>query len=155
MGCRQQLLCCSLVCHSGLKFLVLLLAVFTCTFHLHLHLFDFRLESIDLSSQSFDCHLQVFNLGNQIRLLTFFLLCLQLICVELINAEIFVLDFISLLFQESCNHVIDCFLHALESIKLDLQGQSCEARAVDPVCNAGQHFRCTRSSLRLQRCLGL
>ena len=71
----------------------------------------------------FDGNLQIPNLADKVELLTPLFLCLQLVLVELLCAEIFVLVLIIFLCKELCNHVIDGLFHMSERIMPDLVRQ--------------------------------
>ena len=63
-------------------------------FQLDLHLCYIRLETLNLLGWCFDGNLQILNLADKVELLTPLFLCLQLVLVELLCAEIIVLDLI-------------------------------------------------------------
>ena len=69
-------------------------------FQQDLHLCNLRLETLNLLGQCFDGTLQILHLGDKVELLTPLLLCLQLVLVELLCAEILVLDQIIFLLGE-------------------------------------------------------
>eukprot|EP00972_Heterocapsa_arctica_P047470 7000829-Heterocapsa_arctica.AAC.1 len=73
-------------------------------------------------------HLEVLDLGDQVLLLALLLLRLQLVGVELVDAEVLVLDLVLLLLHQLGDHVVDGLLHARERIQLHLVGQRGEAR---------------------------
>ena len=74
---------------------------------------------MDLLGQSLDRQFQVLNPGLKILPLALLLLGLELILVELISAEVLVLDFVYLL-AEMSDHVINCLLDFGEGVKLHL-----------------------------------
>merc|ERR1719263_681443 len=129
-SCGQKLLRGTLVGDNLLELLVLLLAVLTCTLQFGVELSNLRLECVDLSGQSLDSQIEVLNEGNEVVLLTVLTLSLELVGVELLNAEVLVLDLILLLSQKLGDHVINGLLHADESIELHLDGDGCETRAL-------------------------
>ena len=71
-----------------------------------------------MRGQALDGELKTLNQGNEVLLLTIFLLNLELVCVELLNTEILVFDLICLLLTELCDHVIDGLLRFCEGIKI-------------------------------------
>merc|ERR1719174_2347132 len=129
-GGLQQLLGCALICNGHLELLVLLLTVLTGTLHLRLHLSDLRLEIVEIGSELLDVHVEVIDAGLEVVLLTSLLLGRKLVLVELLNAEILVLDLISLLLGQGCDHIGDCLLDLLERIKAHLRGKICQGLIV-------------------------
>merc|ERR1719198_673121 len=99
-GSIQELLRCALVCNGLLELFVLLFTVLASSLHLDLRFLNLRLQAVNVCGKGLDGHFQIFNLGEKIGLLTFLLLSLKLIGVELLNAEILVLDLIFLLLEE-------------------------------------------------------
>merc|ERR1740129_1173188 len=149
-GSLQQLLRLPLVSYSALEFLVLLLAVFTSTLQLDLHLSNLCLQCVNRFSQGLDGRLQVCDPRQQVLLFAFFLLRLQLVCVELVCAEVLVLDLVCLLLQKLSDHIVDGLLDTSESIQLDSVGQSREPRVVELQRNLGQQLRCLLATLRMR-----
>merc|ERR1719215_784772 len=86
-GCRQKFLRSTLISNNLLKFLVLLLAIFTSTLQLSVELGDLRLQGVNLSSQGLDGQIQIFNQSKEILLFTFLALSLELIGVEFLNKK--------------------------------------------------------------------
>ena len=74
----------------------------------------------------FDGNLQIPNLADKVELLTPILHCLQLVLVELLSAEICVLDLIIFLLWKLCNDVINGLFHTSERTMLDLVCQRSE-----------------------------
>ena len=60
-------------------------------FQLDLHLCYIRLETLNLIGKCFDGNLEILNLADKVELLTPLLLCLQLVLVEFLCAEILML----------------------------------------------------------------
>merc|ERR1719215_944085 len=126
----QKLLRGTLISHNLLELLVLLLTLFTSTLQLHVELSDLRLKSVNLRSQSLDGQVEILNKGEEIFLFTVLALSLKLVGVELLNAEVLVLDLILLLSQKLSDHVINGLLDTDEGIKLHFDGNGSKAWAV-------------------------
>mmetsp|Transcript_80357 Transcript_80357/g.204357 ORF Transcript_80357/g.204357 Transcript_80357/m.204357 type:complete len:372 (-) Transcript_80357:496-1611(-) len=151
----EQLLSLALVGDRHLELLVLFFTVLTSTLQLHLHLRDLSLQAVNCLSQGLDGHLQVLDLGDEILLLAVLVLGLQLVGVELVHAEVLVLDLGLLLFEELRDHVVDGFFDTREGVQLDLVGQGGEARAVDLAGDRRQDLRGLCPALRLLGAAGL
>ena len=87
-------------------------------------------ESVVFCGRSLDGQVEVLDESEEILLLALLALSLGVVGAELLNAEITVLDLILLLGQELGDGVIDGFLDANESIKLHLDGNGSETRAL-------------------------
>ena len=57
-----------------------------------------------------------------------------------ITTETFVLDLVLLLLQELRDQIIDCLLHAGESVQAHLVGEGRQARAVELVADFREHL---------------
>merc|ERR1719291_677646 len=139
-GSLQQFLRCTLICHRRLEFLVFLLPIFTCSLQLHLHLSDLSLQSLNRLRKLINGHLQVFDLCNEIFLLSLFFLSFQLVFVELVDAEVFVFDLIGLLNKELRDHIINGLFDSCERIESHTNSQCCETRALRLLGNISQEL---------------
>ena len=76
----------------------------TGTLQLRLHLDDLRLQLVEISSERLDFHVEIIDAGLAIvsgRSSSRY----ELVLVELLDAEVLVLDLIGLLLSQSCDHV--------------------------------------------------
>ena len=81
MFCSEDIEClgqqhnsCALVGDGVLELLVLLLTVFACALHLHLHHGSLYLQLLNLHNEGLDGQIQILNLGLKVTLLTLRLL---------------------------------------------------------------------------------
>merc|ERR1719329_611838 len=128
-----------------------LLAVFASPLHLNLHLSNLGFEAVEVGSELLDVHFQVLNACQELLLLAGLLLSCELVAVEFLNAEVLVLDLISLLLGEGSNHVVDGLLDLFESIKTDLQCQGRQCLVVRVGSSLPQHSCCISATGRLMR----
>merc|ERR1719506_250604 len=148
-GSSQQLLGGTLIGNCSLELFVLLLAVFSSPLHLDLHLSHLALELGNGIREGLDGVLEVFDLGSEVRLCALFFLCLEFVGVELVCAEVLVLDLIRLLLEQLGHHVVNGLLDTGECIQSHSDCKGGQAWALDLASDRGQELGGLGAALRV------
>mmetsp|Transcript_43387 Transcript_43387/g.101279 ORF Transcript_43387/g.101279 Transcript_43387/m.101279 type:complete len:351 (+) Transcript_43387:530-1582(+) len=122
----EQLLGLSLIFDNLLEFLVLFLAVLACQLQLLLHLSHLACQCLHLALRLL--HVDGLLFGEEGGLQPCLVCGLNLILLELLNAEVLLLHLIFLLLRQGEDHVVHGLLHLRELVDLCLHGQRGQAR---------------------------
>merc|ERR1719201_2158432 len=121
----------ALVRDGGLEVLVLELAGLAGLLHLDLHLLNRGVRRVDLGHERLELVRGLLNERRELVDLAVLLRRLQLVRVELVDAEVAVLHLVRLLLREGRGHLIDSLLHLDEGVELDLGRERLELLELD------------------------